>query len=399
MKKLTDQELDSVFKNAAEGYEPAFDPADWDAMNAKLDQPRSPLWKRWMPFALLGLVIFSTGVLVGIYLNEKPLLTKGPSKPQKEKVIEEKNINTLGNQKQSTEVTKQTAAQKEGESEIIKRPEVADGNTFSGIITAGDQEIKNNKSVIIADNSDLDDDTKFISQEDMISYKIENLLLMSPADSIMQEVGEVKGDTSQSDSDNKKKKGSISLPPIFLRALVSPDFSSISYASATSIGSNYALLVEYQITDRWSISSGGILSMKEYATDEEFTYGKYTADRMRGDCRVLDIPLNAYYRFLPHARASFYAGLGFSSYFMLEEKYTYTFDLPTGSRDFTGYIEKENIEWFKMLNISLGVQYRITKRIHMQLEPFLKVPLAGIGEWDVKLSSMGVFMGLKYKIN
>ena len=39
MKKLTDQELDSVFKNAAEGYEPAFDQAAWETMKAKLDKP------------------------------------------------------------------------------------------------------------------------------------------------------------------------------------------------------------------------------------------------------------------------------------------------------------------------------------------------------------------------
>ena len=58
MKKLTDQELDSVFKNAAEGYEPAFDSAAWDAMNAKLDQPKPTIWKAWMPFALLGLLFF-----------------------------------------------------------------------------------------------------------------------------------------------------------------------------------------------------------------------------------------------------------------------------------------------------------------------------------------------------
>jgi hypothetical protein len=83
---------------------------------------------------------------------------------------------------------------------------------------------------------------------------------------------------------------------------------------------------------------------------------------------------------------------------MLEEDYTYTFDTPTGSKDFSSYIERQNNEWFKMLNISAGIQYRISPRLCVQAEPFLKAPLTGIGEWDVSLSSIGVFMGLKYKI-
>jgi hypothetical protein len=45
------------------------------------------------------------------------------------------------------------------------------------------------------------------------------------------------------------------------------------------------------------------------------------------------------------------------------------------------------------------MQYQIAPRFQLQAEPFLKTPLKGVGEWDVKLSSMGVFLGLKYKIN
>ncbi len=236
-------------------------------------------------------------------------------------------------------------------------------------------------------------------QEARNSNEFEIIIAVNPTDSIVQEVIEVKSDTVQSDSEDKKKKQSASSHPIFLRALVSPDFSSISYSSATSKGSNYALLVEYQLTDRWSVSSGGIWSMKRYATDEKFTYGKYTADRMTGECRILDIPLNIYYRFLPDAKFSFSAGAGFSSYIMQEEEYTYTFDLPSGSRDFSDYIEGKNNEWFKVLNLSLVMQYQIAPRIQFQAEPFLKAPLSGVGEWDVLLSSMGIFMGLKYKIN
>lgn len=93
-----------------------------------------------------------------------------------------------------------------------------------------------------------------------------------------------------------------------------------------------------------------------------------------------------------------FSGIGLSSYIMLEEDYTYTFNYPSGSQSYSFNFEKRNNEWFKMLNVSIGAEYQLSKRIFLQAEPFLKAPLNGIGEWDVKLSSVGVFMGIKYKL-
>ncbi len=70
MKKLTDQELDSLFKAASEGYQPAFDAAEWESMANKLAQPKPSLLKKWMPYALVGLIIFSSGVWIGTTLNQ-----------------------------------------------------------------------------------------------------------------------------------------------------------------------------------------------------------------------------------------------------------------------------------------------------------------------------------------
>jgi hypothetical protein len=60
-------------------------------------------------------------------------------------------------------------------------------------------------------------------------------------------------------------------------------------------------------------------------------------------------------------------------------------------------VERKNNEWFKVLNLSAGVQRAIGERWHLQAEPFVKVPLSGVGEGDVLLSSWGVFMGFKYQ--
>jgi len=420
MKKLTDQELDSVFKHAAEGFQPAFDAAAWEAMNAKLDQPKAPaLWKRWMPFALIGLGIFSAGIWVGIHFNEDPSSTPTSRKSEVNVAIQPTDI--IHTEDQAFNSTSQEQSAKENENaanparkEILreKRGQVVSNSKGVDVALKQNRNDGNGNSFITDQVTNLNEQPIINSvsegKEDLIEKGKEDFkkdeLTENPKDSVLsnQLATEVKVDSIQADAEAKhNKKESVNHRAVFLRALVSPDFSSIRHTSSSSLatGSNYALMMEYQVTHRWSISAGGIWSMKKYSTDQEITYGKYTADSMVGACRILDIPVNVNYRFRPQAKTSFYAGVGLSSYIMLQEDYTYTFNTSSGVKDFTYNIEKKNNEWFKMLNVSVGVQYQLAPRFHLQAEPFLKTPLVGIGEWDVLLSSVGIFMGLKYKIN
>jgi Outer membrane protein beta-barrel domain len=400
MKRLTDQELDSIFKNAADGYEPAFDSAAWDAMNAKLDQPKPTIWKRWMTFMLLGAVIFSTGVWVGTRISEKRLLTESLVKSKGKESIQQKSATTQNNQAQIA--TRQASVEQQTPIKSEQQEIVVD-QELNRILIANYEVLEKRQSSVIIDTIDVMNEFNLLLQEEKNSNEFITSVSDNQADTVEQQIiaDEVKIDTTQPiNSDiRKERKDYTDRHTIFLRALASPDFSSINYSSSSQTGSNYSLLMEYQLTKRWSISTGGIWSMKKYSEDSEVTYGKFTADRMVGSCQILDIPVNIYYRFRPQLKTSFYAGLGLSSYIMLEEDYTYTVDYSSGSRDYSYYIEGKNNEWFKMLNLSVGVQYQVAPRFYVQVEPFLKAPLAGVGEWDVQLSSMGIFLGIKYKIN
>jgi hypothetical protein len=405
MKKLTDQELDSVFKNAAEGYQPAFDQSAWEAMNVRLDSPKPAFWKRWMPFAFVGLLIFSAGVWVGTYLTNKtptniPAESKVTEAVHDDQLIIPQGSQAERDQKSRAESGEETRAN--AEPNVTKRKEritALNGRHDSQTMQPIDHQPADNKAITLSEVSKPIDEATFLFQQENV-VTVPNNSMTESKTVAENKIEKGKADSVQTQVNEEAKKKELTKGhALYLRLLASPDFTSINYASANEIGSNYSVLMDYKVTNRWSISTGVIWSMKTYSSDKEFTYGAYTADRMAGDCRILDVPINVYYQFRPLSKLSFYPGLGLSSYFMLEEDYTYTFDTPSGSRDFSSYYERENIEWFKMLNVSFGVQYQFAPRFHVQVEPFLKAPLAGVGEWDVELSSLGVFMGLKYKIN
>ena len=51
---------------------------------------------------------------------------------------------------------------------------------------------------------------------------------------------------------------------------------------------------------------------------------------------------------------------------------------------------------FGIYNFSLGYQKAIGSQWFLEIEPFIKVPLGGVGFGEVKLWSTGSFFSLKY---
>jgi opacity protein-like surface antigen len=394
MKKLTDQELDSLFKAASEGYQPAFDATGWEAMANKLAQPKPSLWKKWMPYVLVGLIIFSSGVWIGTTLNQDRGTSKeGGSMQEKDLSLENQKKQPITDQQPKGDETRIGESEHTNERVIrnVNRNITESSKEITGL-TIHDTEI---------DGQDKNPDSEeHILPEKLQGDEFEILAKESPKDSTLHPNEETKTDTTKLIAQEQEKKKDPKSPhSISLRALASPDLSAINFSSASSVGSNYAFLVEYQINSRLTISTGVIRSMKKYSYDNEITYSGRTADQLDGTCRILDIPLNVYYSFPTQSKFSFYTGIGLSSYIMQQENYTYTVNYTYSSRSYSTQVDDKNNEWFKVLNLSAGVQYQLTHRMHVQAEPFLKTSLSGVGEGDVLLNSAGVFFGLKYKIN
>lgn len=213
-----------------------------------------------------------------------------------------------------------------------------------------------------------------------------------------------KKDTTQvvAAQEEEKKQEKEKVSRWYIKLPVSPDFSTIGYKRPGKSGINIGLLVEFMPIKRIGITAGAIWSRKIYTSkNPEKTYGSgpYTvkADWLDGECRVLDLPLNVTYYIRPEARTNFSITTGISSYIMLNEDYTYGVKGPTQDYIYNETYTRKNNDWASMLNISIGIQHRLSRRFQVQAEPFLKAPLSGVGEGKVDLVSSGVFFSLKYQ--
>ena len=109
-----------------------------------------------------------------------------------------------------------------------------------------------------------------------------------------------------------------------------------------------------------------------------------------------ELPLTLRYDFAKNEKTKFFVNAGFSSYFMMKQTYIYFFH--NGLRPLAYKIEdNEQVNyWFKVANISLGLESDMGKGFSFQAEPFFKLPLQNMGIDNLKLNSYGFLLSFRY---
>ncbi|WP_127130222.1 porin family protein [Pseudoflavitalea rhizosphaerae] len=193
------------------------------------------------------------------------------------------------------------------------------------------------------------------------------------------------------------RKGSF-----YLTALTGLDFSNVKFSSAGRAGFNGGLLIGYYFTDRLSVNTGLIYNSKNYkARGKDFTpkgpMAYYDIDKIKGGCSMFDIPLNIRYDLGIKTRSRYFISAGISSYLMNKEDYDYYFYNNAGYYSERNWKTNENSSYlFSILNFSAGIEKQLGGRLQFQLEPYLKVPVQGVGHGEIRLNSFGINLGLKY---
>ena len=202
---------------------------------------------------------------------------------------------------------------------------------------------------------------------------------------------------------NKKPQTPSSRRSTFYATLLAgADFSNVKFSSAGRTGFNAGLQVGYYITDRLSINTGLVYNAKNYkARGKDFTpkgaMVYYDIYRIEGGCNMLDIPLNVRYDLGIKTRSRYFISAGVSSYLMNKEdyEYYYYYNGNAGSRNWS---TNENSNYlFSILNFSGGVEQQLGSHLHFMAEPYLKIPVKGIGTGNIQLNSFGINLGLKYQ--
>src|SRR5690606_29448531 len=186
----------------------------------------------------------------------------------------------------------------------------------------------------------------------------------------------------------------------FSTLTIAPDVSALKIKDIQGLGNSVGLNLEYFFHPHISINAGAMYVFKTYQAGDGYTTGYVPApSHVNGNCWVLDLPLNLRVYAFDQRLSRWYMTVGLSSYLMLKEKY----DLEYKSYNYGGNaygnsleVQNKNKHYLNIINLGIGYERVLTDRLSLQVEPYLKLPLQGIGEGDITLKSAGAFVGLKY---
>ena len=184
-----------------------------------------------------------------------------------------------------------------------------------------------------------------------------------------------------------------------------PDATTIKFQKIEDVGFNFGLLLGYQFNKKWSIESGAYLERKYYYTEGQyFNTSKLNMspnawiDDLSGNCKMIEVPVAAKYNFSTRKQSSWFGVVGLSSYFLLEEKYTYNYYYgASGPYPHTKEYKNGSTHIFSNLSVSGGYIHRLGNFADLRVEPYLKLPISGMGIGSLPLFSTGIQVGVTKK--
>jgi hypothetical protein len=191
-------------------------------------------------------------------------------------------------------------------------------------------------------------------------------------------------------------------PQYALTILAAPNINGVSTFREAEVGGGFGLQFSMSIA-KFTFSTGASYAKAPYLTpfaDYHTSYPfKYAPVDVSADCRVLDIPLNVDYLLYSKARNQFSVGSGLSSYIMLNEDYHYNYAKPYNYTPTDYSVTNQNQHFLGVLNLQATYLRKLNSKVSLAVQPYLKIPLTGIGASQVRLQTAGVAFGLKWNLN
>lgn len=193
--------------------------------------------------------------------------------------------------------------------------------------------------------------------------------------------------------------------PIEFGIIAGADFSNVRFKGGDKPGYNVGLSIGYNLNDRWQLNTGAVYTTKKYfAKGEDYKplndyWTNYVdMDYLSGECSMWEIPLFIRYNLTTGNRGKWFASTGLSTYLMKREKYEYYYTQNGVYQNRYKDYPSDKKYFFAILHLSAGYEKIINDRFSLQFEPYIKMPLKGVGYGRMQLNSLGTNASLKLKV-
>ncbi|WP_462253837.1 porin family protein [Ferruginibacter sp.] len=443
---MPDEEIDNLIRDAANQHHPPYDDKAWGKMEVLLDKhlPQKKDRKKYI-FFILFFLLLGSAVIFSVNNAGKKTVTVSTNQQDAKSVAAAKDFTsspdnntdkitaeTSGKTPSSTQnVTPALATANNINTENIlpgtKKLTLANNKNTTGSTAKliyskkGGFALKIKKPATVSDNeTDLSTEKNTIVQnsdnENMVSTpetvntnEPDLKITIIKTDSVAEktENGNVEKEKIAAEKKEpvaaavkEKKNNNKKFADKFTVTLsAGEELSYIHINNSGKLKPFYGAGLNYTLSKRFTLRSGFLVSKKIYsAAPGQYKFAAGTTvnpwlQKINADCNVYEIPLTLQYNFKQVKNHNWYGGMGFSSYLMKKETYDYLYKSANGQVwSYQRTYKNENENYFSVLTLSGGYQYKLNHRFSFLAEPFLKIPINGIGAGKVKLNSAGLLV-------
>jgi cytoskeletal protein RodZ len=182
-----------------------------------------------------------------------------------------------------------------------------------------------------------------------------------------------------------------------------PDLSTVKLQSVEQLGYSLGAIVGYRINKKLSVETGLLWDKKYY-----YTEGKYFSKdqlyvppsayivNVNGNCNMLEIPVSIRYDFASSTGHGFFISGGLSSYLMRQQNYTALVANSSSQWPAPFSSDSPSNYFFSIIQLSAGYEFAVSGKTKIRIEPYVKIPLQGIGIGNLPISSTGLYLGITH---
>jgi hypothetical protein len=435
-------DMDDLFRKAAENYPLRTGVPDWDKVAAGLKEDEDkrpvilPFYRRYLLLISLGLLLL-TGA--GIY----PLFYRSVARADNE-VTTAQTPSDTSSLRQNTPVTAE-----QSNSDIMlpldrnaeDRPATAGNGNDNEVVTGSvsensvpNESALNGRSRSSESGSTDNGGNRLLSRHQLpVDESLSGLSAVAPAENTaISTIAPIPVITGLNEPEpyitipgiHKVEAGAVIVPPVEGRQLAAGpviikklstakrvyaglaggiDFTSVSLQRIGKPGFHYGATAGYRISNRFSIEAGFFIEKKDYYTSAKhfdksrlYVNPNSTILSIDGVCYMYEIPLSIKYDISNTYRSVWFVTGGLSSYIMRKEDYSmlyrYTSSNTTAKHDYT--YRNSGSALFSQLRITGGYIYKLPAGFSLRLEPYLNVPVREAGYGKLRLVSGGMNAGI-----
>lgn len=387
--------MDELFRQAATGYPLKTDNSDWDSLASRLlNTPVIPApvqkknkFNKYGPSLLLVLLMLVVGE-GSVKQTRNPLTANSPTAIKRET---DKNAGLLNLR---TTTTKQQRSQRQNETAFLP---ATDHIPENGYVLFGDRQttdarVENGtvKNIRTIDAPDLRYSTEQLAIASGITSAGANLPFNKTIDEAPVKT-EKKSDTLQKSS------------KIYWGIVFGPGFNRVKSQKLLKPGFDIGIMAGVSLLKGKAFVEAGLLYTEKYY----FSDGKYfNMDKaggsmpqgmdimsLEGSSRLFELPVKFKYSVFQKNKSGVFLSTGISSYLMTREENDYLAMMNGTEQSMSGSYNNNRRYIAVMANIGAEFNYKTGKNTRLRIEPYLQIPLKGIGIGSMPVMTTGLHFG------